>query len=111
MYLRHVALVYEVLRVRFLCSLTQRMLVRVRRPLAFSIVAFGSSVGGIIYPIIFKNLVASVGYGPLLFLRLFLRVKLRRRFKWTVRTIAFINLATFIVAGLVTISVCESQRV
>ncbi|KAF8887426.1 major facilitator superfamily domain-containing protein [Mucidula mucida] len=55
---------------------------RVRRPVAFSIVAFGSSVGGIIYPIIFKNLVASVG------------------FKWTVRTIAFINLATFIVAGL-----------
>ncbi|KAJ7500229.1 major facilitator superfamily domain-containing protein [Mycena galericulata] len=52
-----------------------------RRPLAFAIVSFGSSVGGIIYPIIFRNLVPRVG------------------FKWTIRTIAFINLATFIIAA------------
>ncbi|KAJ7881048.1 major facilitator superfamily domain-containing protein [Mycena olivaceomarginata] len=52
-----------------------------RRPLAFSIVSFGSSVGGVIYPIIFRNLVPHVG------------------FKWTIRTIAFINLATFVIAA------------
>jgi len=52
-----------------------------RRPLAFSIVSFGSSVGGIMYPIIFRNLIGHVG------------------FKWTIRTIAFINLATFVVAA------------
>ncbi|KAJ7358018.1 major facilitator superfamily domain-containing protein [Mycena albidolilacea] len=52
-----------------------------RRPLAFSIVSFGSSVGGIIYPVIFRNLVPHVG------------------FKWTIRTIAFINLVTFVIAA------------
>ncbi|KAJ7876060.1 major facilitator superfamily domain-containing protein [Mycena olivaceomarginata] len=51
------------------------------RPLVFSIVSFGSSVGGIIYPIIFRNLGPPVG------------------FKWTIRTIAFINLATFVIAA------------
>ncbi|RDB29256.1 putative transporter MCH4 [Hypsizygus marmoreus] len=55
---------------------------KVRRPLAFSLITIGSSIGGIIYPIIFRNLLPSVG------------------FRWTVRVIAFINLATFIVAGL-----------
>ncbi|KAJ7284409.1 major facilitator superfamily domain-containing protein [Mycena rebaudengoi] len=54
-----------------------------RRPLAFSIVSFGSSVGGRIYPIIFRNMVPRlVG------------------FKWTIRTIAFINLTTFIIAAV-----------
>ncbi|OCB85136.1 MFS general substrate transporter [Sanghuangporus baumii] len=51
-----------------------------RRPVAFAIISFGGSVGGIIYPIIVRNLLPTVG------------------FKWTVRTIAFINLATFIFA-------------
>ncbi|KAJ7261068.1 major facilitator superfamily domain-containing protein [Mycena rebaudengoi] len=53
-----------------------------RRPLAFAVISFGACVGGIMYPIIFRNLVSRVG------------------FKWTIRTIAFINLVLFILAIL-----------
>ncbi|KAL5536482.1 hypothetical protein ACEPAF_304 [Sanghuangporus sanghuang] len=55
---------------------------RYRKPQAFAIITFGVSLGGIAYPIIIRNLLPSVG------------------FKWTTRTIAFINLAAFIVAIL-----------
>ncbi|KIY50433.1 MFS general substrate transporter [Fistulina hepatica ATCC 64428] len=53
---------------------------KVKRPLAFGTVAIGACIGGIIYPIIFRQMVPEVG------------------FKWTVRTIAFINFAALAVA-------------
>ncbi|EJD00224.1 MFS general substrate transporter, partial [Fomitiporia mediterranea MF3/22] len=53
---------------------------KLRRPLAFAIVSFGSSVGGIVYPIIIRNMLPAVG------------------FRWTVRAIAFINTAASIIA-------------
>ena len=37
-------------------------LVKHRRPLAFAAISFGGSVGGIIYPIIVRNLLPAVGY-------------------------------------------------
>ncbi|KIY52454.1 MFS general substrate transporter [Fistulina hepatica ATCC 64428] len=52
---------------------------KVKRPLAFSLSAIGSCIGGIIYPIIFRQMVPEVG------------------FKWTVRTIAFINFVATVV--------------
>jgi MFS family permease len=46
--------------------------------LAVGIAASGSSLGGVLYPIIFYNLIDSIGFG------------------WTVRTIGFISLGTLI---------------
>ncbi|OCB89309.1 MFS general substrate transporter [Sanghuangporus baumii] len=54
-----------------------------RRPLAFAIISFGGSLGGIVYPIMVRNLLPGVG------------------FKWTVRAIAFLNSTTFVFAALV----------
>jgi len=51
-----------------------------RRPFALGCASLGVSVGGIIVPIVFKRLEASVGFG------------------WAVRTLAFISLATSIPA-------------
>ncbi|KLO19242.1 MFS general substrate transporter [Schizopora paradoxa] len=51
-----------------------------KRPIAFSVTAIGVSVGGIIFPIMFRNLLPSVG------------------FKWAVRSMAFVNVAMFIIA-------------
>ncbi|GJE91215.1 MFS general substrate transporter [Phanerochaete sordida] len=53
-----------------------------RRPIAFSIISMGSSLGGIIFPIMFRQLLPQIG------------------FRWTVRVIAFINLACFIFGNL-----------
>ncbi|KAK7460507.1 hypothetical protein VKT23_009227 [Stygiomarasmius scandens] len=58
---------------------------KAKRPLAISIVSLGISVGGIIYPIIFRSLINQVG------------------FQWTIRTMAFINLCMFAI-GNVTMS-------
>lgn len=55
---------------------------KVRRPIAFSFVSLGVSVGGIIFPIVFRSLLPRIG------------------FPWTIRVIAFINLVMFIVAYL-----------
>ncbi|KAJ6512372.1 MFS general substrate transporter [Mycena vulgaris] len=55
---------------------------KLRRPLAFAVISFGPCVGGIMYPIIFRNLVSRVG------------------FQWTIRTIAFINMGIFILGVL-----------
>ncbi|KIW91709.1 uncharacterized protein Z519_07677 [Cladophialophora bantiana CBS 173.52] len=46
-----------------------------KRPIAIGIAAVGSSVGGVIFPIMFRRLQPQIGYG------------------WTVRCIGFINLA------------------
>ena len=48
----------------FLCfsfSLQNFETVNRRRPLAFALVAFGASVGGIVYPIMIRNLLPRVG--------------------------------------------------
>ena len=50
-----------------------------RRALALGITASGSSLGGLIYPIVFRTLQPSIGFG------------------WATRTIAFIALVTLIV--------------
>ncbi|KAI0056978.1 MFS general substrate transporter [Artomyces pyxidatus] len=52
------------------------------RPIAFSVIAFGSSVGGVVIPIVFRQLLPQIG------------------FRWTVRVIAFVNLACFLVANV-----------
>lgn len=51
-----------------------------KRPIAFSVVSFGVSVGGIIFPIMFRTLLPKIG------------------FAWTVRVTAFVNLAMFTIA-------------
>lgn len=53
-----------------------------RRGLAFGILATGSSVGGVIFPIMVSNLIRKVGYG------------------WAMRSAAFIILALLVVANL-----------
>lgn len=50
-----------------------------RLGLAVGIAATGSSLGGVIYPVIFTNLIDSVGFG------------------WTVRVIGFVALATLLI--------------
>jgi MFS family permease len=49
-----------------------------RRPLALGCASTGASIGGIIFPIMFRKLTPTVGFG------------------WAVRTIAFVNLAVSI---------------
>ncbi|EJC99904.1 MFS general substrate transporter [Fomitiporia mediterranea MF3/22] len=51
-----------------------------RKPLAFAVISFGGSLGGIIYPIMIRNMLLEVG------------------FKWTVRTIGFITVAASVFA-------------
>lgn len=53
-----------------------------RRALAFGIVATGSSIGGVIFPILCQQLLPKIGFG------------------WTMRIIGFIGLALFIPAWL-----------
>lgn len=36
--------------------------VKDKRPIAFSVVAFGSSVGGVIFPVVFRQLLPRIGY-------------------------------------------------
>ncbi|THU83985.1 MFS general substrate transporter [Dendrothele bispora CBS 962.96] len=55
---------------------------KTKRPLAISIVSLGISIGGIIYPIIFRSLINKVG------------------FAWTIRTTAFINVCLFAVGNM-----------
>lgn len=52
---------------------------RKRLGLAVGVAATGSSMGGVIYPIIFTNMIDRVGFG------------------WTVRTIAFVALGTLMI--------------
>ncbi|KAH0837035.1 hypothetical protein AYO21_08838 [Fonsecaea monophora] len=54
-----------------------------RRPIAVGAAAVGSSVGGVIFPIMFRQLQPRIGYG------------------WTVRCIAFINLAFAVLICLI----------
>ncbi|KAF8903951.1 MFS general substrate transporter [Gymnopilus junonius] len=53
---------------------------RTKRPVAFSVMSVGVSVGGVIFPVMFKNLLP--------------------RFPWTLRAMGFINLVMFIVANM-----------
>ena len=53
-----------------------------RRALAFGIVASGSSLGGVIFPIMVERMVNSIGFG------------------WTMRTCAFLILAMLIIGNL-----------
>ncbi|GJE91219.1 MFS general substrate transporter [Phanerochaete sordida] len=53
-----------------------------KRPVAFSIIAMGSSLGGILFPIILRQLIPQIG------------------FRWTVRVIAFINFTCFIIGNM-----------
>ncbi|THU80057.1 MFS general substrate transporter [Dendrothele bispora CBS 962.96] len=52
-----------------------------KRPLAISLLSLGISIGGIIYPLIFRSLINKIG------------------FAWTIRVIAFINLCMFAIGN------------
>lgn len=53
-----------------------------RRGLAFGVMATGSSVGGVVFPIMMNNMIQTVGYG------------------WAMRTAAFIILVLLVVTNL-----------
>jgi MFS family permease len=53
-----------------------------RRGLAFGVMATGSSVGGVVFPIMMSNMIRTVGYG------------------WAMRTAAFLILVLLIIANL-----------
>lgn len=53
-----------------------------RRALAMGLAAAGSATGGMIYPVMVRQLLPSVGFG------------------WTIRAIGFVQLATLAIAGL-----------
>ncbi|KZV79268.1 MFS general substrate transporter [Exidia glandulosa HHB12029] len=55
---------------------------KVKRPMAYGIISLGTSLGGIVFPIMFRALIPQIG------------------FKWTVRTFGFINFFMFCVAIL-----------
>ncbi|MCJ1458462.1 hypothetical protein MMC28_008835 [Mycoblastus sanguinarius] len=59
-----------------------------KRTFAFGIASVGSNIGGIIYPVVFRQLQPSIGFG------------------WATRTIAFIQVAALIVP-----IVCMRQRI
>ncbi|KZV86299.1 MFS general substrate transporter [Exidia glandulosa HHB12029] len=52
-----------------------------KRPMAFGIISLGASLGGIVYPIMFRSLLPTLG------------------FQWTVRTFSFMNFALFMIAN------------
>ena len=79
------------------------ILVNKKRPIAFAVVAFGASVGGIIYPIMFRNLIATTRCVYLQQLIVMTTLLTDASFKWTVRSISFVNVFTFIVANLVSV--------
>lgn len=54
-----------------------------RRPIAIGAGAVGSSVGGVIFPIMFRKLQPQIGFG------------------WTVRSLSFINLAFAVIACII----------
>ncbi|KAK5190624.1 hypothetical protein LTR99_003460 [Exophiala xenobiotica] len=54
-----------------------------KRPIAIGVGAVGSSVGGVVFPIMFRQLQPQIGFG------------------WTVRSLAFINLAFAVVACII----------
>lgn len=56
---------------------------RTKRPLAIGLVASGSSLGGVVFPILLQRLIPRVGFG------------------WAVRTAAFVALACFIFSATV----------
>ena len=81
---------------------------RKRRSEAMGIVAVGSSIGGTIFPIVFRNLVGQVGYfasrlyytnGVLIYF-----CSCHFRFKWTMRIIGFILMAIIAIPNLVRFS-------
>ena len=78
------------------------ILVSKKRPVAIAVISFGASIGGIIYPIMFRNLIVTTRY---VFSQSANENSLTKplSFKWTVRSIAFLNVLTFIVANLVRI--------
>ncbi|CAG8975603.1 hypothetical protein HYALB_00006810, partial [Hymenoscyphus albidus] len=60
-----------------------------KRPFAIGCASSGSSIGGIIFPIMFRKLQPSIGFG------------------WTVRSIAFVNLGNLLLAVLL---LCRYQH-
>ena len=68
---------------------------RRRKGVAYSFVGAGSSLGGVIYPIVARKLIPQVGYAA--YLRSSSAPNHRHcRFQWTMRTIGFMQLALLI---------------
>lgn len=70
-----------------------------RKGLALGLVAVGSSIGGTLFPIATRNLIEEVGYVPPNEQYAAALMNLLR-FKWTMRIIGFILLATLTVTNL-----------
>ena len=58
-----------------------------RRSTALGINAFASSIGGTVFPVVFRNLLMTVGYAQLVNLQIS-SVHISLSFKWTMRIIA-----------------------
>ena len=46
-----------------------------RRSTALGVAAFASSIGGTVYPVVFRNLVVAVGYAQVVDIRLTIRLR------------------------------------
>jgi MFS family permease len=61
-----------------------------RRSTALGIIAFASSIGGTVFPVVFHNLLVSVGYAQIMNPLAHHPAKIPYSFKWTMRIIASI---------------------
>ena len=77
-----------------------------RRSTALGVVAFVSSVGGTVFPVIFQSLKGTVGYVTNHDLSINL-TEFVHRFKWTMRIIAFILMFVLVIMNLV----CNTHRI
>ena len=78
-----------------------------RRSTALGILAFGSSIGGTVFPVVFRNLLVTVGYALYRESLAQHPAKIPHSFKWTMRIIASILSLTMGITNLV----CISRRI
>jgi MCP family monocarboxylic acid transporter-like MFS transporter 10 len=76
-----------------------------RRSAALGINAFASSIGGTVFPVVFRSLLIAVGYAQLVNLRIS-SVQISLSFKWTMRIIAGILAIAIGVTNVVCIPSC-----
>lgn len=81
-----------------------------RRGLAFGIIAIGSSIGGTIIPIIFRNLVFRIGSAFTYTCQLRNAYITFIRFPWTMRIIGFLLMCSLTVSNLVRCSGNQSRQ-
>jgi MCP family monocarboxylic acid transporter-like MFS transporter 10 len=74
-----------------------------RRSTALGINAFSSSIGGTVFPVVFRNLLVKVGYAQAINSPAHHLAKVRYRFQWTMRIIALIFVFAMGITNLVCI--------